>query len=76
MSPFFALVFTCGYLTCDPPKEIIFPDEASCREFIQPFVLSHKENTGVGAACFDRTTGKVIVSSKQLAKEKKADERN
>ena len=69
MSAFFALVFTCGYLTCESPKPIDFDTEEGCRAFVKPFVESRPN--GISAVCFNRRTGEILVSSKQLYEESK-----
>lgn len=71
MSPFFVLIFTCGYFTCDPPKEIPFDALEPCRKFIEPFLPD--DNSGISATCIDRTSGEIIISSskKWIEKQKR-----
>lgn len=72
MTPFFVLIFNCGYLYCDPPKQIDLHDEIACRQFIETFVASTKH--GISAACFDRSTGKLLAASRTIYYERQKDQ--
>ena len=62
MSPFFAIIFTCGYFSCDPPKPMDFNSAEACQKFAENFVDSVKN--GIAAACFNRETGQLTYSSR------------